>query len=134
MMKEMMKEMEKMPEMMKQEMMKEMKEMMEIRGFSHNTVNSYLYYLTQFAEYFNKPPEELTFEHIHEYQYYLVHEKKVSWSTFNLSVCSMRFFLTRLHDFYHTDNKAEVKIKDPFEYFKKIEFHSTIKNFNEYFI
>lgn len=47
---------------------------------------------------------------------------------------AMRFFLTRLHDFYHTDNKANVKIKDPFEYFKKIEFHSTIKNFNEYFI
>lgn len=47
---------------------------------------------------------------------------------------AMRFFLTRLHDFYHTDNKADVKIKDPFEYFKKIEFHSTIKNFNEYFI
>ena len=47
---------------------------------------------------------------------------------------AMRFFLTRLHDFYHTDNKADVKIKDPFEYFKKIEFHSTIKNFNQYFI
>jgi homoserine kinase type II len=47
---------------------------------------------------------------------------------------AMRFFLTRLYDFYHTDNKADVKIKDPFEYFKKIEFHSTIKNFNEYFI
>lgn len=47
---------------------------------------------------------------------------------------AMRFFLTRLYDFYHTDNKADVKIKDPFEYLKKIEFHSTIKNFNEYFI
>ena len=46
---------------------------------------------------------------------------------------AMRFFLTRLYDFYHTDNKADVKIKDPFEYLKKIEFHSTIKNFNEYF-
>jgi homoserine kinase type II len=47
---------------------------------------------------------------------------------------AMRFFLTRLYDFYHTDNKADVNIKDPFEYLKKIEFHSTIKNFNEYFI
>lgn len=47
---------------------------------------------------------------------------------------AMRFFLTRLYDFYHTDNKANVKIKDPFEYLKKIEFHSTIKNFKEYFI
>ncbi len=47
---------------------------------------------------------------------------------------AMRFFLTRFYDFYHTDNKADVKIKDPFEYLKKIEFHSTIKNFNEYFI
>lgn len=79
---------------MKKESIIKMKEMMEIRGFSQNTVNSYLYYLTQFAKYFNQPPEELTFEHIHEYQYYLVHEKKVSWSTFNLSVCSIRFFLT----------------------------------------
>ena len=47
---------------------------------------------------------------------------------------AMRFFLTRLYDFYHTDNKADVKIKDPFEYLKKIEFHSTIKNFKEYFV
>jgi homoserine kinase type II len=47
---------------------------------------------------------------------------------------AMRFFITRLYDFYHTDNRAEVKIKDPFEYFKKVEFHSTIKSFNEYFI
>ena len=47
---------------------------------------------------------------------------------------AMRFFLTRLYDFYHTDKKADVKVKDPFEYLKKIEFHSTIKNFNEYFI
>jgi homoserine kinase type II len=27
---------------------------------------------------------------------------------------AMRFFLTRLYDFYHTDNKADVKIKDTF--------------------
>ncbi|MEY4370704.1 MAG: Homoserine kinase [Pseudomonadota bacterium] len=47
---------------------------------------------------------------------------------------AMRFFLTRLYDFYHTDNKADVKIKDPFEFFKKLEFHSNIKSFNEYFI
>ena len=47
---------------------------------------------------------------------------------------AMRFYLTRLYDFYHTDNKADVKIKDPFEYLKKIEFQSTIKNYNEYLI
>ncbi len=59
---------------MKKESIIKMKEMMKIRGYSQNTVNSYLYHLTQFAEYFNQPPEVLTFEHIHEYQYYLVHE------------------------------------------------------------
>jgi homoserine kinase type II len=40
---------------------------------------------------------------------------------------AMRFFLTRLYDFYHTDNKADVKIKDPFEYLKKMNFIQLLK-------
>ena len=72
----------------------EMKEMMEVRGFSQNTVAIYIYHVRNLAAYFNKPPHTLTPEHIHKYQVFLVQEKQVSWSTFNQAVCSMRFFLT----------------------------------------
>jgi homoserine kinase type II len=47
---------------------------------------------------------------------------------------AMRFFLTRLYDAHNTDKNASVKIKDPNEYLKKLEFHSKIRNFKEYFI
>ncbi|MBI9060335.1 MAG: phage integrase N-terminal SAM-like domain-containing protein [Labilibaculum sp.] len=72
----------------------EMKEMMEVRGYSPNTVDIYISHVRNLAAYFNRPPHTLTPEHIHKYQVFLVQEKQVSWSTFNQSVCSMRFFLT----------------------------------------
>jgi len=47
---------------------------------------------------------------------------------------AMRFFITRLYDFHNTSSEAKVKIKDPNEYLKRINFHSTVKNFREYFL
>jgi len=75
---------------------KHMKEIMEVRGFSPNTISNYLAHIKNLAAYFNKPPHTLTPEHIHKYQVYLVQERQISWSYFNLAVCSMRFFLTML--------------------------------------
>jgi len=72
----------------------EMRETMEIRGFSQNTIEIYINHIKNLAAHFNKPPHMLTPEHIHKYQVFLVQEKQVCWSTFNQSVCSMRFFLT----------------------------------------
>ncbi len=47
---------------------------------------------------------------------------------------AMRFFITRLYDFHNTSSEAKVNIKDPNEYLKRINFHSTVKNFREYFL
>jgi len=73
---------------------KEMREVMEIRGFSENTISIYINHISNLADYFNKSPHTLEQEHIHEYQVYLVQQKQVSWSFFNQAVCAMRFFLT----------------------------------------
>ena len=72
---------------------KETREIMEVRGFSQNTIKIYINHLKNFAAYFNKPPHLLTPDHIHAYQVFLVREKQVSWSFFNQSVCALRFFL-----------------------------------------
>lgn len=74
----------------------EMKAIMEVRGYSLNTIEHYIGHIRNLAGYFNKPPHTLTPEHIHKYQIYLVQEKQISWSFFNQAVCSMRFFLIML--------------------------------------
>ena len=45
-----------------------------------------------FVRHFMRPPDELTSEHVKEYQLFLTKEKGVSWSTFNVHVCAIRFF------------------------------------------
>lgn len=73
---------------------KEMREVMEIRGFSENTISIYISHISNLAGYFNKAPHTLQPEHIHEYQVFLVQQKQICWSSFNQAVCAMRFFLT----------------------------------------
>jgi len=81
---------------LKQYTRKEMQAIMEVRGFSPNTVKIYVDHIKKFAGYFNKPPHLMTPEHIHTYQVYLVQEKHLSWSSFNQAVCALRFFLISL--------------------------------------
>ena len=73
---------------------KELREELEIRGYSERTIETYTHHMIKLAEYFNRPPHTLKPEHIQQYQVYLVHEKQVSWTLFNQSVCAMRFFLS----------------------------------------
>lgn len=41
---------------------------------------------------------------------------------------ALRFLLTRLYDSINTPKDALVKIKDPLEYFAKLQFHSSVKS------
>ena len=63
---------------------------MQLRNRSPITITSYVRYVAQFAKFFGRSPEQLTPEHARQYQLHLL-EKKVSWSTFNQSVCALRF-------------------------------------------
>ena len=46
---------------------------------------------------------------------------------------ALRFLLTRVFDALNVSNDAMVKIKDPMEYLKRLEFHKNSENFKDYF-
>tara|TARA_B100000029_G_scaffold440905_1_gene458326 strand:+ start:4703 stop:5671 length:969 start_codon:yes stop_codon:yes gene_type:complete len=46
---------------------------------------------------------------------------------------AIRFLLTRVFDYLNIIEGALVKIKDPIEYLKRLEFHNSLKNYEEYF-
>ena len=46
---------------------------------------------------------------------------------------ALRFLLTRVFDYLNLTEGAIVKIKDPLEYLKRLEFHDSVKNYNDYF-
>jgi len=63
---------------------------MQLRNYSPETIKGYVNFLAQFARHFQRSPLVLTPEHARQYHLHLL-RKKVSWSTFNQSVCALRF-------------------------------------------
>tara|TARA_B100000686_G_scaffold351915_1_gene452140 strand:- start:1860 stop:2624 length:765 start_codon:yes stop_codon:yes gene_type:complete len=46
---------------------------------------------------------------------------------------AIRFLLTRVFDYLNLIEGAIVKIKDPIEYLKRLEFHDSVKNYQDYY-
>ena len=46
---------------------------------------------------------------------------------------AIRFLLTRVFDYLNLIQGAIVKIKDPIEYLKRLEFHNNVKDYKDYF-
>ena len=46
---------------------------------------------------------------------------------------AIRFLLTRVFDYLNLTEGALVKIKDPVEYLKRLEFHNSVKDYEDYF-
>ena len=46
---------------------------------------------------------------------------------------AMRFLLTRVFDYLNLTEGALVKIKDPIEYLKRLEFHNSVIDYQDYF-
>ena len=46
---------------------------------------------------------------------------------------AIRFLLTRVFDYLNLIEGAIVTIKDPIEYLKRLEFHNSVKNCEDYF-
>lgn len=64
---------------------------LRLRNYAPKTLKAYVECVSLFARYFKRSPEQLGPEHIRQYQIYLVEEKKCSWSSFNQTVCALRF-------------------------------------------
>ena len=46
---------------------------------------------------------------------------------------AVRFLLTRVFDYLNIIDGAIVKVKDPIEYLKRLEFHNSVKSYQDYF-
>ena len=62
----------------------------------------------------------------------LTNEEKNSLKTL-CQGAAMRFLLTRVFDYLNLTEGAIVKIKDPLEYLKRLEFHESVKDYQDYF-
>lgn len=60
------------------------------RNYSPRTIRVYVFWIERFARHFHRSPAELGEQEVRSYQLHLL-QKKVSWSTYNQSVCALRF-------------------------------------------
>lgn len=72
-----------------------MLEELKRRNLAPNTCSVYVRQIKQLARHFNCSPDALTGEQLRQYQLHLI-DKGVSWSTFNVGVCAMRFFYSKV--------------------------------------
>src|SRR5271169_4073918 len=82
------------------ELRRKMLEELQLRNYSPHTQRAYIRCVADFAQHFKAAPDQLGPEHVRAYQLFLVQRKKVSWSSFNQTVCALRFFY---HDVLHQD-------------------------------
>lgn len=69
-----------------------MKDAMLLRGFSQGTQRKYLYEVIKLQKYYQRSPAKLSQDEVKSYLVYLVKERKLAASTYNVTVHSLRFF------------------------------------------
>ena len=78
---------------------------MELRNMSEKTIAAYLGHMVCFARHFDRSPDEMGEEEVRQYLYYLLKEKRVSWSNINIGYSALKFFYTRvLHRNWNVDH------------------------------
>lgn len=65
---------------------------LQLRGFSPRTQQAYVQAVARFARHFNASPQRLGPEEVRQYLLYLVNERHAAWSTYNVTLCALRFF------------------------------------------
>lgn len=62
---------------------------------SENTIRAYVRAVRQLAEFYGKSPDKISREQVREYLLYLVRERRVSRSTYNVALSAIRFLFHR---------------------------------------
>jgi integrase/recombinase XerD len=65
---------------------------LQLRNRSPKTIEVYVYHVRELARYFKQSPARLDSDQIHRYLLHLLHDKQVSWSSYNQAVAALRFF------------------------------------------
>jgi site-specific recombinase XerD len=73
-----------------------MLEELQRRNYSPETIRLYLFAVKDFAGYFGKRPDQLSSEHLRQYQLYLLNERKLSVGSVIARTSALRFFFTKV--------------------------------------
>jgi len=65
---------------------------LQLHGLSNNTQVSCVRSVRFLAEYYRKPPDQITEEELREYFLFLIKERRVPPSTFRIALCGIKFF------------------------------------------
>jgi site-specific recombinase XerD len=84
---------------------KKMKDEMQLKGLSSGTQQRYLREIIKLYEHYKQSPAKLEAKQIKGYLLYLVHERKLSASTYNVTVHALKFFYKKVlnRDIHHND-------------------------------
>ncbi|MGI9070917.1 MAG: tyrosine-type recombinase/integrase [Bryobacteraceae bacterium] len=61
------------------------------RNYTTDTIRGYIHAIKKFAEYFGKSPELMGADEVHEFQLYMIREKKLALGTVALRMGALRF-------------------------------------------
>jgi site-specific recombinase XerD len=68
---------------------------LQLHGLSTSTQALYVQAVRHLAEYYRKPPDQITEEELRQYFLYLTNVKKVAPSTLRIALCGIKFFYER---------------------------------------
>ena len=68
---------------------------LQLHGLSTSTQALYVQAVRQLAEYYHKPPDQITEEELRQYFLYLTKDKQVAPSTLRIALCGIKFFYER---------------------------------------
>ena len=74
---------------------KMMLEELQRRNYAANTIHAYLRSVEHFSRHFKRSPDQLTRDHLREYQAYLLNDQKLQPRTVKLRVSALRFFFVK---------------------------------------
>ena len=63
----------------------------KLKNLSTRTINAYVSRVCFFARHFRRSPEQLGRDDRRSYLLHLIQEKKVSWSVYNQTLCTLRY-------------------------------------------
>jgi integrase/recombinase XerD len=74
---------------------KMMLEELQRRNYAQSTVVAYIHALREFAQHFNRPPDQLGPEHIRQFQLYLIRDRKLAARTVKQRMSAVHFFFNK---------------------------------------
>ena len=73
-----------------------MLEELQRRNYSSETIRGYIFAVREFAEHYNKSPEQLGAEELRQYQVHLLQKRKLAPGTVEIRISALRFLFKKV--------------------------------------